>query len=373
MRSLPAIIRKEFRQIRRDKMILRLLLIMPIIQLLVLPLAANYDIRDFKVALFDRDHSQASQRFADKIMAGGYFTIVEYASSFEQAQQLMDGSGADLIIEIPRHFDSELVRGLSPQVAVHISAVNGLKAGVAASYIGSITEGFVQEMIRDKIISTNAASQPTIAVATHSWYNPQFNYRIVLVPGILVLIITIIGIMLSSLNVVREKVSGTIEQLAVTPLSKWNFIVGKMVPFLILGILQFTVGLILAYYIYQIPINGSLPLLYLFVTIYMIGMLGLGFWVAMVSDNQLQTIFLVFFCMIIMMLMSGLFTPLESMPQWAQQINVYNPIAHMMNVVKMILVKGSSFSDLTFHMICIALFGIVVNAMAILFYRKHSS
>lgn len=375
MRKFIILVRKEFRQLVRDKFLLRITLLLPIIQLLILPLAANYEIKNFNMAIIDRDGTTLSMRLVTKIQASGYFTMVGRATSWDEAQQMLDSDRADIIIEIPHHFERDMVLGRSPELPIHVSAINGLSAGVGAGYLGSIVSDYVAMLTSEKQVPAPAPQQvvPQIEVATQAWFNPRFDYKIVIVPGILAMLITIIGVALSALNIVKEKESGTIEQINVTPLSRSLFMLSKMAPVFIIGMFQLAVGLVLAYYVYNVPVEGSLWLLLAFAVIYLVGMLGLGFTIANVSNSQIQVMFTIFFFLMIMILMSGLFTPVESMPQWAQSFNLWNPVAHMIAVVKMVLIKGSTAADLGIHWLCLSIFTVVTSCASVLTFRKLHS
>lgn len=383
MQTFIILLKKEFRQLVRDRFLLRIMVLMPIIQLLVLPLAANYEIRNFNMAVIDHDGSTLSTRMISKIQAGGYFTLVGRALSWDEARNWMTQGRTDLIVEIPRYFERDIALGRGADLSVHISAVNGLSAGVAGGYLNSILSNYSAELIDQKLAppsvtiagsyTTDDGAElvvPQIDVSSQLWYNPNFDYKITIVPGILALLITVIGMAVSALSIVKEKQSGTIEQINVTPLSPVLFMLAKMAPFFLIGIAQFAIGLTLAYYVYSIPVVGSLWLLLAILVIYMIGLLGLGFTIANISESQVQVMFAIFFFVMIMVLMSGLFTPVESMPLWAQRLNLWNPVAHMITVLKMVLIKGSGASDLGLQWLCLSLFAVVSSLLSIITFRK---
>lgn len=370
-------VKKEFKQIFRDRFMLRMILLVPIIQLLVLPWAANLEIKNFNMVVIDNDATTLSTRLLTKIQAGGYFTLVDRAMSWDEAHEQMARDRADIIIEIPRHFERDIVLARSPELPIHVSAINGLSAGVGAGYLGNIVGDYTAELIHEKIAPPTApppmVTEANIGITTQAWYNPRFDFKIIIVPGILGLLITIIGVAMSALNIVREKESGTIEQINVTPLNRSLFMLSKMSPFFIIGVFQFAVGLLIAYFVYSVPIVGSVWLLFSFAMVYLVGMLSLGFTIANISTSQLQVMFTVFFFVIIMILMSGLFTPVESMPQWAQTFNLWNPVAHMIAVVKMVMIKGSTASDLGLQWLCVGIFTVVMALLSVITFRKSHS
>lgn len=375
MRKLAILLKKEFLQIFRDKFLLRVVILIPIFQLLVLPLAADYDLENFRLAVVDRDGSSFSRRLLVKLQAGGYFSMTAAAASWAEAERLIQQGQVDAIVEIPDRFERDWVMGQGPEISVHISAIDGLSAGVAAGYINSIVGEFGAELADEGLLPAPAAEEGTagpirIETVVQEWYNPRFNYKTVIVPGILAMLLTVVGLSMMASNVVREKEYGTIEQLNVTPMSRTRYMLAKMIPFIVIGFVQFTVGLVIARTVYAVPLLGSVGVLYGIVALYLAGVLFLGFVIANFSETQGQTIFPAFFLIMILVLMSGLFTPVESMPLWAQRINVVNPLAHLIAAVKMILVKGSTAADLGLHWVALACFAIVMGFLAVATFRK---
>lgn len=374
MRKLVILLKKEFLQIFRDKFMLRVLLLLPIVQLLVLPLAADNDMKNFRMAVIDRDGTQFNRRLITKLQAGGYFTLVRSAAAWAEAERMIECGEVDLIVEVPDRFERNLVMGDGAEVAVHVSAINGLSAGVAAGYVNSIAGEFQAELAAERLVPLGSATGDggTVRVETvvQEWYNPRFDYKTVIVPGILALLITIAGLSMTALNSVKEKERGTIEQLNVTPMSRTRYMLAKMIPFFVIGLVQFTIGLVIARLVYDLPLLGGLGVLYGIVALYLVGVLCLGFVIANFSDTQVQAIFPTFFIMTLLILMSGLFTPVESMPVWAQRINVLNPVAHVIASLKMVLVKGSSMADLLVHWVALGVFAAVMGWVSVATFRK---
>ncbi len=374
MRKLVILLKKEFLQIFRDKFMLRVLLLLPIVQLLVLPLAADNDMKNFRMAVIDRDGTQFSRRLITKLQAGGYFTLVRSAAAWAEAERMIECGEVDLIVEVPDRFERNLVMGDGAEVAVHVSAINGLSAGVAAGYVNSIAGEFQAELAAERLVplgsATGAGGTVRVETVVQEWYNPRFDYKTVIVPGILALLITIAGLSMTALNSVKEKERGTIEQLNVTPMSRTRYMLAKMIPFFVIGLVQFTIGLVIARLVYDLPLLGGLGVLYGIVALYLVGVLCLGFVIANFSDTQVQAIFPTFFIMTLLILMSGLFTPVESMPVWAQRINVLNPVAHVIASLKMVLVKGSSMADLLVHWVALGVFAAVMGWVSVATFRK---
>lgn len=372
MKVLRFILQKEFRQIFRDKTILAMMFVTPIVQLIIMPLAANFEVKNINVAYVDHDHSTYSQKLINKISSSGYFKVSGNPNSYQLGLKMIEDGDADLVLEIPPGFERNLVRENNQHINVSVDAINGTKSSLGGAYLMTVITDF-NNSLDVNIKSPHGSVSPqmaSIVVKNTNWYNPRAEYKYYMVPGILVLLLTMIGGFITALNIVREKEIGTIEQINVTPIKKWEFILGKLIPFWIVGMIVFTVGLIVMYVIYGIFPQGSLLLLYLFAAIYLIALLGLGLLISTFADTQLQAMFVAFFFMMIFMLMSGFFTSTDSMPGWARQLSAFTPVTHFISVVRLIVLKGSGFAEVRNELFYLIGFAILLNSLAILNYRK---
>ncbi len=372
MNILLVLLRKEFLQIFRNKFILLIMFQLPVIQLLILPLAATYEMKNISLSIVDNDHSSYSQLLINKFTASGYFKLTNYARSHKEALTSIENNSADLIVEIPSQFERTLIKENQAALLVNVNAINGSKAGLAASYSGTIINQFNAE-IREKLIQpTKLNPAPAIQIVYSNWFNPTLNYPTFMVPGILVMLLSLIGGLLASLNIVSEKEKGTIEQINVTPVKKAIFIVSKIIPFLIIGMIVFTIGLLICRFFYSIIPVGSYVTLYTFAFFYLIALLGFGLLVSTYSENQQQAMFIAFFFIIIFILLSGEFTPISSMPRWAQIVTWFNPLSYFVEVIRLVMLKGSTLADVSKQFFTICGFGLVLNTWAILNYRKQT-
>jgi len=372
MRIMKFVLQKEFRQIFRDKNMLRMIFMIPIIQLLVLPQAANFTIKNINLAVVDHDHSSYSQKFISKILSSGYFKLAGNDASYNESYKLIEKDKADIILEIPQGFEKNLVRENSQKLYVAVNAINGTKALVGSGYLNSIIMDYNNEIRLQWIHPDKFNPLPTIDIATSNWFNPNLTYYIFMVPGILVMLITLIGGNMSALNIVKEKEIGTIEQINVTPLKKYHFLLGKLIPFWIIGMVVFSIGLTIARLVYGIIPLGNIGLLYLFLAVYLFAILGFGLLISTYAETQQQAQSLTFFFVMIFNLMGGLFTPIDSMPDWAQWITRLIPISYFINVMRMVVLKGSAFSDIQYHLLIVFIMGLILNGWAILNYKKTS-
>lgn len=372
MKILSFILQKEFRQIFRDRTILAMMFGMPIIQLIVMPLAANFEVSSVKIVYVDHDHSSYSQRLLRKLSASSYFKRVASPDSYLKGLESVKSGEADLIIEIPAGFERNLVREGSQMVNVSVDAINGTKSSIGSNYLLSVLADFNAELDVNVKVPVKPTAEVAIGIGTLNWYNPKAEYKFYMVPGILVLLLTMIGCFITALNIVREKEVGTIEQINVTPIRKWQFILGKLIPFWIVGIIVFSVGLIVMYVVYGIFPQGNIALLYLFATVYLVAVLGLGLLISTFADTQLQAMFIAFFFMMVFMLMSGLFTSTDSMPDWARMAAQFTPVTHFIKVVRLIILKGSGLEQIGVELMILSCFAVGLNGLAILNYKKRN-
>ncbi|MCD0471860.1 ABC transporter permease [Flavobacterium sp. JAS] len=372
MRIIKFLLIKEFKQIFRNRAILAVIMVMPVIQLIILPLAANYEIKNINLAVVDNDRSDYSRDLINKVVASGYFKLRSYNDSYKQAFTQVEEDRADLILEIPHGFEQDLMRENHQQLFIGVNAINGTKAGLGAGYISDIIRDYNNELRVKNNPKGSFNPMPQIEIASSNWYNPHMNYRLYMVPGILAILVTLVGGFLSALNIVKEKEAGTIEQINVSPVKKYHFILGKLIPFWILGNVVFTLGLLVGWLFYGIIPLGNLLVLYAFVCVYLLAILGFGLLISTICETQQQAMLIMFFFVMIFVLMGGLFTPIDSMPDWAKKVSKFNPISYFIDVMRMVIIKGSGFRDISKHILIIMGFAIVLNFAAILNYRKTS-
>lgn len=372
MRTLKFLLQKEFRQIFRDPAILRIIFVLPVIQLLIMPLAADYEVKNINLAVADHDHSIYSQQLIHKITSSGYFKLKEYSSSYLQALEAVEKDKADLVLEIPANFEKNLVREDEVKLFIAVNAVNGVKANFGGAYLLSIIKDYNRE-VREKWVQLPRMNpQPVIEVTYSNWFNATMNYQVFMVPGILVVLLTMVGAFLTALNIVKEKEMGTIEQINVTPIKKSFFILGKLIPFWILGMVVLTIGLLIVRFVYGVVPVGSIFTIYAFAAVYLLAVLGLGLLISTYAYNQQQAMLISFFIMMIVILLGGLFTSIDSMPGWAQKITWFNPAAYFIEVMRMVILKGSSLLDIGMHLLIMVGFAMFFNSWAIINYKKRS-
>ncbi|OJW83641.1 MAG: ABC transporter permease [Bacteroidetes bacterium 46-16] len=370
MRVLLFLLQKEFLQIFRNKTILAIIFVAPVMQLLILPNAATFEVKNIMMSIVDRDHSSYSQKLVEKLRSSGYFILTDYSASYKDGLKAIEHKKADLVIEIPAHFERDLIRHSKADILISVDAINGVKASVGGAYATQIISMFNRDIRAEWLPATRYNNAPMINITYSNWYNPLMNYKTFFVPGILVLLLTLVGGLLTALNIVREKEIGTIEQINVTPIKKIQFIAGKLIPFWITGLVILTIGFIISALVYHIIPAGSFLTIYLFAAVYLVAFLGFGLLISTYSNTQQQALFVTFFFLMVFFLMSGMFTPIESMPHWAQVLTYFNPVRYFVEVIRLVVLKGSSLFDVKRQLLVMCMFALGFNTWAIVNYRK---
>ena len=363
---LRFLLEKECKQIARNSFIPKLLIAFPLFVMLVLPWAVTMEIQHININIVDLDHSSLSQRLIHKIGASTYFTLTGLSENNAQAMAAIEADKADIILEIRPDFERHLIHQSAASVMISANSVNGTKGGLGASYLS----GILQEYAREIGNENGTATLPVIQIMDQYLFNPQLNYQIFMVPALIVMLLTLLCGFLPALNVVSEKEIGTIEQMNVTPVSRFAFILAKLIPYWTAGILMLTLCFGIAALFYDLIPAGSFFTLYFFAAIYTLVVSGLGLIVSNKSSTLQQAMFVMFFFIMVMLLISGLFTPILSMPKWAQAITVVNPLKYFMQVMRAVYLKGSGIGELIPHLIALVLFAVGANIWAVLSYRK---
>lgn len=372
MRTLLYILQKEFTQVFRDKRMLGIIIMVPIVQMLVLVYAANFDIKNINLVVVDQDQSQSSRELINKFSGSPFFRYNGSTFREEEAEALLKKDNTDMILTIPEQFEESLIRENKASLQLTLNAINGTAAEISSGYAQSVILGYNREIIAETYNLAEVKSSGTINTVTRYWYNDMLDYKHYMAPGILVILVTIIGMFLSGMNLVKEKEIGTTEQLNVTPIQKWQLIAGKLIPFWVIALFDLAFGLLIARIFFHLPIEGNLIVLFSYAAIYLIGILGAGLLISTFADTQQQVLFIGFFFMMIFVLMGGIFTPVQSMPHWAQVVDTFNPVCYFMEVIRMVLLKGSGFADITNQLIFSAIFGFFMMIFSIVKYRKRA-
>lgn len=371
MRTIFFLLRKEFLQISRNKGILPMITILPIVQLLILVNATNFEIKNIRFAVIDNDKTQTSRELIQKMVATNYFQLIASVENEKQAKALIENRTIDMVLQIPQKFESDLQRTRKASLLLGINAIDGSAASLINFYANSVILDFNKQLVVEQL---RLPINPQLPIRTEPryWFNQELKYSSFMTPGLLAVLVTMIGMFLSSMNIVREMELGTIEQLNVTPISKIQLIIAKLTPFWVIGMLILAFGLIAGKLMFDFPILGNLGVVFAFAAIYLIAVLGMGLFISTITRTQQQAMLISWFFLVIFVLMSGLFTSIDNMPIWAQKLTLVNPVAYFVELIRMVLLKGSGFQHVTKHFAIMAIMAVVINVFAMLNYRKRA-
>ena len=387
MRAIRFLVKKEFLQIRRDRAMLAQLLVIPFLQLIVLSNAATFAIRDSHAVIVDQDGTTTSRALAARLEGGRQFKIERVTQSVQEAERDLIERRASLIVHIPPQFEQRLVRDRSAPLQLSVNAEEGAVAGLIVGYAQQILADFARDQSSSLALTTSAPGDPAgeaatvtigpagrgaLDVRTQSWFNVTKNYKHYMVPAILVSLVTIIGTLVTAQNVAREREIGTLEQLNVTPLTRTEFFAGKLLPAWITAMVLFVTGLIAGRLIFDIPLRGPVWIVLVGAGVYLTVALGIGLFISTITRTQQQTMFVAFFVLMVYLLMSGMFTPLESMPRWAQWVGSATPVRHLVWVMRAVLVRGGGIETVWREIVGLGVAGVAVLALSVRMYHKTS-
>ena len=370
---LRFLLEKEFKQIFRNPFLLKLLVIMPLMVIVVFPYVTNQEVRNVKLSIVDNDHSPASNRLIQKAASSSCFQLTDVSSTYDEALRNLELGESDIILEIPRNFERDLKRNEKAKVMISANSVNGTQGGLGSQYLSFIVTDYGNEFReQENPVNLSAADIPIFQTDMIYRFNPSLDYKVFMIPGLIVVLVTLLCCALTALNIVGEKESGTIEQINVTPVPKSLFIIAKLMPNWIIGFLALAFGMIFAWLIHGLVPEGNLFTVFVFSALYILAMSGMGMVISNYSNTMQQAMFIMFFFLIIMMLTCGLFTPLNSMPEWMQIITKVNPVLYFVEVIRLIYLKGSTLNELLPNLLWLCGFTIVFNVWAVISYKKSA-
>ena len=371
MRTIFFLLRKEFLQISRNKTILVMITVLPIVQLLILVNAANFEIKNINFAIIDHDKSQSSRELVQKLEANEYFTLFANVTNESEAKSLLEKRRVDMVLQIPSNFEVDLQKFRHAGLMLGVNAIDGSAAGLISYYANNVIIDFNKQIVIEQL---RLSTKPLLPIRTEPryWFNPELKYSAFMTPGLLVVLVTMVGMFLASMNIVREIEVGTIEQLNVTPISKIQFIIAKLSPFWIIGMFILAFGLVAGKLMFDFPIVGNLVVLFAYAGVYLIAVLGMGLFISTITYTQQQAMLISWFFLVIFILMSGLFTSIDSMPVWAQKLTLANPVAYFVELIRMVLLKGSDFQHVTRHFVVTGAMAVLINIFAVLNYKKRA-
>lgn len=371
MAQLKYLIEKEFKQIWRNAIIPKMIVGYPIMVLLIFPWAINFEVKNIKIHVVDNAKTVYSQRLVNKIDASDYFILEGVSNDFKQAMEDITDAKADVVLEIPSTFDRDMVIERHAKVMISANAVNSTQGLLGTNYLTHIITDFSDELRTEIAPALTLSNAPRIELVTDYRYNKKLDYATFMLPAFIVLMITLICGILPSLNIVIEKETGTIQQINATPVKKANFILAKLIPYWIIGLVILSISFVLVWIVYGLVPSGSFVTLYAASVIFIFGITGMGIIISNYSDTLQQAMFLVMFFILIIILLSGLFTPVSGMPMWAQSIAYANPLTYFIEIMRLVYLKGSTFADIIKPILMLVAFAVVLNSWAIVSYKKR--
>ena len=370
LRRILAVARKEFLHLVRDRRTAPIVLVVPIMQLTLLGLAANFDVTDVPTVVVDLDRSAVSRGIATRLDAGEAFDVVSVTGSIPQAEQAMDVGDAEVVVIVPDGTARNLRRGVGQTIPLWVDGTDTSRAIMAQQYVDAILTRTAAEASGSSMADLPVGlPDPRARVL----YNPTLQSRWFMVPGVLVMVLTIITVLLGALAIVKERENGTIEQLSVTPIRPIELLVGKLAPFVIVGLIDGLLVCLLAVYGFGVPFRGNVLELFVMVLLYLFSTLGMGLMVSAISDTQQQAMMSTIMVLLPSILMGGVVYPLSNMPGWAQNIAALLPISYFIDIVRGVFLKGIGFETLGYEVLMLTLLGLVFLSIGIFRFRKRSA
>ncbi len=360
--TLKYLIQKEFIQIRRNAFLPRLIVMFPIMIMCVMPWVMSMEVKNIKVAVVDNDRSTLSQQLVHSIEASNYFVFKGQVPTYRSALQQMEKSQVDVVMVIPQDYSKDVALGHQSQVLIAANAVNGTKGAMGGNYLTQI----VTQHVNPDIASMQSR------ISTLFLYNKHLNFKLFMIPALFAIVMMLMTGFLPALNIVGEKEAGTIEQINVTPASKWSFILAKLIPYWIIALFVITVCLLLAWAVYGITSAGPLALIYLLSMLLALFWSSLGLVISNYSDTMQQAIFVMWFFVVMMLLLSGLFTPTRSMPSWAYSTTYVNPMSYFIEAIRTVFIRGGGISSIWHQLLALLGIGSFMAVWAVLSYKKNS-
>lgn len=358
---LRYLIRKEFLQIRRNAFLPRLIIVFPIMMMCVMPWVMNQEVKNIRVDVVDNDRSTLSRQLVQSVEASNYFIFNGQKPTYDAALRDIEKMDADVVLIIPQHFSRDLTLKRNPQVLIAANAVNGTKGSMGSAYLSQI--------VTAKVSPTVEAMQSKFA--TLFLYNKHLNYKVFMIPALFAMVMMLMCGFLPTLNIVGEKEAGTIEQINVTPVPKWAFILAKLIPYWLIALFVIVVCLVLSWLIYGITCQGPLWLVFVLAMLLALFWSSFGLIISNYSDTMQQAVFVMWFFVVCMLLLSGLFTPTRSMPQLAYLTTYVNPMHYFVDGIRTVFVRGGGFQSIAHQLLALLVIASVMGVWAVGSYKKN--
>lgn len=367
MHTLLILLKKEFIQFLRNKFMPKMVVVFPVMAMLVIPLVTTMDVKNVNVAVVDLDKSVTSRRMISDMQASSYLTLSLYAGTYEEALRSVEKGSADVILQVPADYEKKLVSGDALPISLYANGVNATKGQLGAQYLSQSVVNTLKTLNTER-----GMVLPEESVFIQNRYNPTLDYQIYMIPALMIILVIMICGFLPALNLVGEKESGTIEQINVSPVGRFTFTLSKLIPYWIIGLIVLTLAMIIAWLAYGLVPAGSVLTVYAATLLFSFVMSGLSVSIANCSSTMQQSMYVMFFFIIIFQLMSGLMTPVDSMPVWAQYMTYAIPPRYFIEIMRSVYLKGTSMAGLLPQFSALLGFAIIFSSIAALSYRKQS-
>ncbi len=381
---LKFLLEKEFKQFFRNPFLPKLMVAFPVMIMLVIPWIANMDVKNIEVTVVNHDSSSAAEGLIRTIESSTYFILTDVTADYGMAMEMLEYGKTDAIIEIPADFEKDLLTEGSVPVQISINAVNQTMGSLGSSYLMAICSDFSASYLQNNVPAAGSGASvpsddgmapvrtaPKVNISVQNRYNLYMDYKLFMIPALMVIVLILMGGFLPALNIVGEKEKGTIEQINISPVPRLTFIAAKLIPYWIIGFIVLTVTMLVGKLVYGLWPAGGIWTIYIFSLLFICTVSGFGLVVSNYATTMQQATFICFFFVLIFMLMSGLLTPLRSMPQWAQYLTVVNPPRYFIEMMRAVYLKGATLPDLWPQFFALAAFAVIFSTWAILSYRKR--
>ncbi|HET8932211.1 MAG TPA: ABC transporter permease [Polyangiales bacterium] len=370
---LLAVIKKELRQTARDKRMLFLLVAVPVIQLFIFANAVNLDVDHVPTVVVDLDKSQRSASDLRRLLADGTLTKVGAIDNIPEAERWLETGRAAVVLLFPAGFERDVVRGRRATVQAILDGSDPNRAGIASAAIAQYFGGEAAVLLKSRMLRVSPEQPvrlPQLQLRSRVYFNPELETAVYMVPGIMAMLLLMITTIVTAMGLSRERERGTLEQILVTPVSSSMLMLGKILPFAMFGLIDFAVALVVGSYAFDMPLRGSLSLLLTGTLLYLMTTLGAGMLISTFSGSQQQAFMGGFFFMLPAALLSGIMTPIRSMPSWLQVVTLVNPLRHYAEVLRGVLLRGATAADLQVQLSVLAVIGLVIFASAVFRFRR---
>ncbi len=362
-RALFGLIRKEFIQVFRDVNMVRIIFLIPVVQLIIFGYVANTEVENIALDVYDFDRSHQSRRFVQSFKPGTYFVPTDAPESLFEYEPRFIAGDAEMVLIIPNQFERQLLRGESPRVGLIVDGANANAAAIGIGYAGQIVGRYSADIY---------GTRRPVELSYRVLYNPEGESVYFMVPGVVATLLTMITVVLTAMAIVREREAGTLEQLMVTPISTPAFLMGKVLPFAALGFFELVVVLLLGVWWFSVPFIGSPFLLFSLSALYLLTTLGIGLFFSTVTSTQQQAMFFAWFFSVFAILTSGFFTPIANMPEWLQYVTYVNPMRFFLSIVRSIMMRDAGFMDMLPDIVSLAVYGIAIFTLSALRFSKRT-